>query len=116
MAKIFYDHLVRIEEIFIEFEKYDVQEEEKAEFTSLIDETVHERLLNLILLSLPGDFQEEFLTLFHQNPGNQEIIDYLKKQTIDIEEKIEKEAAKIKKEILADIKKSRKQDYQTISK
>lgn len=109
MAKIFYDHLIKIEEVTVELEGYELTIEEKEEFVSLIDETLHNHTLNVILSSLPQERHENFLSLFHQAPHRPELLDFLKKEVqIDIEEKIKEEAAKIKKELLAEIQKSKK--------
>ena len=109
MAKIFYDHLIKIEEVTVELEGYELTIEEKEEFITLIDETLHNHTLNIILSSLPQDRHENFLSLFHEAPYRPELLDMLKKEAQeDIEEKIKEEAAKIKKELLAEIKKSKK--------
>jgi len=109
MAKIFYDHLVQIEEVLIELDNYDLDNKEKEEFISLIDQTLNEQLLNTILSNLPSELHETFLSQFHQAPFRPELMDFLKKESkVDIEKTIKDEATKIKKEILADIKKSQK--------
>lgn len=109
MAKIFYDHLVEIEEVFIELDKFELTKEEKEEFVALIDETLHQQLLNVILSNLPTELQEMFLDQFYKAPYRPELLDFVKeKATIDIEKTIREEALKIKKEILADIKRSKK--------
>jgi hypothetical protein len=109
MSKIFYDHLIRIEEVIVELDGDSLEATEKEELISLIDDTFHHHTLNLILSQLPPEHHEKFLSRFHEAPHDPELLAFLK-ETIkdDVEELIRTEAAKIKKEILEDIKKSRR--------
>jgi len=109
MAKIFYDHLIKIEEVTVELDNYELTLEEREEFISLIDETLHNHTLNVILSHLPQQHHENFLSMFHKEPHKPELLDFLKKETlVDIEEKIRGEAEIVKKEILAEIKKAKR--------
>lgn len=108
MSKIFYDHLIKIEEVTIELDNYELTIEEKEEFISLIDETLHNHTLEVILTSIPKNLHEDFLSMFHQAPHKLELLYFLKKEAPDIEEKIKKNSEIIKKEILSQIKRSKK--------
>lgn len=112
MAKIFYDHLIKIDEITIELDKYELTIEEREEFVSIIDETFHHRVLAVILTYLPAEHHQNFLSMFHASPHRPELLDFLKKlSSADIEDKIKEEVIKIKKELLADIRKSKIKQY-----
>ncbi|MBI3559170.1 hypothetical protein HY085_02130 [Candidatus Gottesmanbacteria bacterium] len=100
MAKIFYDHLVLREEITVELDKYAVTTEEKEELVQLMDETLHHQILNTILTHLPKDQHQEFLEKFHQAPHDASLLEYIK----DFEQEIIKEAQKIKRDLLSEIK------------
>jgi hypothetical protein len=107
MAKLFYDHLVVREEIDIELDKFAIDAEEKAELIELIDQTLHHHVLNVIFNHLPKDKHPEFVKKLHGSPCDLELIDYLKIYAHpEIESKIRDQAAKIKKEIMGEIKKS----------
>ena len=109
MTKIFYDHLIKIEEITVELDNYELTVEERDEFISLVDETLHNHTLNIILSLLPKEFHEDFLSMLNQKPDSLELLDFLEKQTqVDVKEKISTEAKKVKQEILKDIKKARR--------
>lgn len=109
MSKIFYDHLVIREEIIQELDKYVLTVEEREELIRLADETLHHQVLNVILSHLPKEKHPEFLTKFHRSPGDETILEYLKVETsVDIEKEIREEAERVKKEILAEIKRSNK--------
>ena len=105
--KLFYDHLIVREEIEIELAK--VSSEEREELLRLIEEHLDHRILDVILTHLPKTKHENFLTKFHQAPHDKKLLDYLKKEIeADIEEKIRAEGEAVKKEILAEIKRAKK--------
>lgn len=104
-TKIFYDHLVEIEEITIEVNSYKIDKNEKNEILSLVDETFHHHTLRVILDHLPFPKHEEFLQKFYQSPFDLDLLDFLKKEIeVDIEEIIKTESKKIKQQILKEIK------------
>ena len=105
----FYDHLVLIEEITSELDVYDLPPEERAEIMGLIHHTTHQHILNVILNHLPRQHHENFLAKFQTTPHDPELLALLKKEIkTDIISEIRIQAARIKKELLAEIKKSRK--------
>ena len=106
MSKVFYDHLIFIEEITSELDSADP--EEREELVDLIDQTLHHHVLDLILTHLPQEQHQDFVTRLHTAPHDVTIIDYLKIHIPDIESKITTHAAKIKKHLLSDIRKSKK--------
>ena len=109
MSKIFYDHLVIIEEITSKLDRYNLDNLAKEELVMLIDETLHHEMMNLILSSLPEKHHEEFLSKLYRNPADESLLEYLKVHSgKDIEKLINEEAKKVKKEILMEIKRSRK--------
>lgn len=109
MKKIFYDTFISIEEISLEFQLNDIPDNEKEEYLSLIDETFHLHLLDVILDYLPKEFHEDFLKIFQEKPDDEKILPFLKEKTAkDIESILRSEADKVKKEIIKEIKKSKK--------
>ncbi|MAG59848.1 hypothetical protein CMO96_03625 [Candidatus Woesebacteria bacterium] len=109
MSKIFYDKYIVLAEVEVGLRKLDLEHEEKQELEHLIDEMVHHRVFDRILTHLPKDHHTEFLDRFHKAPYDAELIDYVDDR---IEESVEKhvkdEMEKLKKEILGDIKASKK--------
>lgn len=109
MAKIFYDHLVVVEEVTEKLEKYDLDAVSLQELVLLIGETLHQEILDLILTHLPDNLHEDFLARFYRDPGDAGLLDYLKTHTgKDIEKLIKLEAQKVKREILAEIKSAKR--------
>lgn len=108
MSKIWYDHLVLHEEITLELDRYEIDAEEKTELVNLVDQILHHHVLNVILSHLPQEHHSVFITGFHQNPGDHQLLDFVKSRVkVDIEAEIKKQADRIKTEILRDIQKSK---------
>ena len=108
MSHIFYDHLVNRHELTAEIDNYELEAEDRQELLDLIDETLHHHILNVILNHLPKDHHVEFMILLKTAPHDPQILEFIKpKITIDIESEIIIQAAKVKKEIVTEITKSR---------
>ncbi len=109
MSKIFYDHLVIREEVIAELDKHEVDSDSREELVRHIDAVLHHHVLDVILSHLPSEKHEKFLTAFHASPHDEKLLEYLKSEVEeDIEEKIKVEAEKVKKELLAEIKRAKK--------
>jgi hypothetical protein len=109
MAKIFYDHIVKFEEITEELGRYELDAVEIEEIVRIADETVHISVLDVILTHLPKAKHEEFLIKFHDKPHDVSLVNYLEKEAHpEIKKKIAEVAEKAKKEILGEIKKSKR--------
>lgn len=108
MTKIFYDHLIKIEEVCDELNNCEINIEERQELVTLIDETIDNKMLDAILDMLPEEFHETFLQQYHQSPYDEKLLSFLKEKVAGVEEKIQEKAKEIKKELLAEIKKSKK--------
>ena len=109
MLKIFYDHLVIREDVITALDAFSLDPREKEELVRLVDSHLHHHILNVILNHLPKDKHPEFMNLFIKTPHDRKLLDYLKTHiSIDIESQITTHAVKVKKEILEDIRKSRR--------
>lgn len=106
--KVFYDHLVIREEITEELDRYELTIDEREEIVRLVDETLHHHVLDVILTHLPKEKHQKFLAEFHKAPHDPKLLEDLKNDFSDIEEKISDEAKRIKKELLAEIKRTAK--------
>ncbi len=107
MSKIFYDHLIVIEEITTVLDGKSITAEARQEVLSYADQTLHHHVLDVILTHLPKEHHETFLTRFHQAPHDESLLTFLKEKiTVDIEKEILSEVQKVKKEIVALIEKT----------
>lgn len=109
MAKTFLDHLIIIDEVIAELDASGLPAAEREEILGLVHHTTHQHLLNVILNHLPREHHESFLTKFQSTPADPELLAFLKREIkADIESEIRIQAARIKAEILSEIKKARK--------
>src|SRR3989304_4293940 len=80
MSKLFFDHLVSLEDLEKEIKKVATSKEEKEELWGLVDEIMHHKVMGCILNKLPRDNHEEFLEMFHKHPHDEDLIDYLQEK------------------------------------
>jgi hypothetical protein len=106
MSKLFYDHLIYLEEVEVEIKKTASSKEEREELWGLVDEIVTHKVLGKVLDKLPRAHHEEFLTLFHKCPHDQiTIFGYLKSKVGEsIEKELQKELKSVSSEILQELK------------
>ena len=105
MSKIFYDHLIILNDVDRLIKDATDVEEERHELLHLIDELIHHRVFGCILGHLPREHHEEFLDSFHQTPHDEALIEFINEKTEQkIEEVIQKEMETLKEEILETIR------------
>ena len=105
MSKLFYDHLIILEEVEAEIKNAAETEEDRHELWQLVDEIVHSKVLESILDKLPSQHHEEFLDKFHKAPYAEGIIDFLKEKIGEnIEKIIRAEIGDLAFEILQEIR------------
>lgn len=101
MSSIFYDHLIIIEEVVIVFDRYNISKKDQKKLISLMDQTLHTNILEVILTHLPKKQHEDFLNMFIQNPNDPRLFDIIKKQgNKNIVKKILNRANKVKKDMI----------------
>jgi hypothetical protein len=104
MTKLFYDHLIIIEEVVALFEQHGIGTAERRQLLSLIDTTMHQEILTTILTLLPRKHHEEFLIRFHAAPHDASLLVYLKdRSVVDVEKEILKAANNVKKTLIKEI-------------
>lgn len=105
MSKLFFDHLIVLEDLEKEIKAVSQSQEEKEELWSLVDEIVHHKTLGCILDKLPQKNHQEFMEKFHKAPHDESLMEYLKdKVGQNIEELIKAEIGSLAFEILQEIK------------
>jgi len=104
MAKLFFDHLVNLEELEKEINSVARTPEEKLELWQIVDEMIHHKVFDCILENLDKEHHEEFMDHVHVRPHDHNIFDFLKdKIKDDIEETIRQRVSDLASEILLDI-------------
>ena len=97
MSKLFFDHLLSLDQLDREIKKIAKTQEEREELWLLVDEIIHHKVLGCILDKLPQTHHEEFLEMFHKSPQDEEFLfGYLR-------EKIDKNIEEILRQELGDI-------------
>ncbi len=109
MSKLFYDHLILLDELFVEIDTLDLTLQEKQQAKKAVDDLVQHRVITFILDMLPHQHHEEFLTQFHAFPHHIKNLTYLEERTrLDICNEITLLGKHIKSEVRQDIKKHKK--------
>ena len=102
MSILFYDHLVNKGGVLLLIEKSNQPENHKGKMKQLVDDIVHQGLVEFILQKLHPHQHHTFLSRLESAPYDPELIDYLKEHaSTAIETELQAEADKL----LADIKK-----------
>jgi hypothetical protein len=105
MSKLFFDHLIKLDEVEEEIKKVAKTQEEKEELWQIVDEIIHHRVIGCILDKLPPKNHQEFLEKFHEAPYDLGLIEYLtQKIGENIEEIIRQEIGSLAYELLAEIR------------
>ena len=108
MTAHIFDNLTEVEEIITEVDIHYLDALDREELVDLIKKILHHHALDTVLTHLPADKHEQFLTQYHQDPANQELLTWLKQEIkTDVAVAIKDQTKKIKAEILAEIKKAR---------
>ncbi len=108
MSKLFFDHLIYLEEVEIEIKKTASSKEEQEELWKLVDSIVTHKVLGKVLDKLPRVHHEEFLELFHKYPHDEQVIfGYLKQKAgKSIEDDLKRDLADLGSDLLKEIKSS----------
>lgn len=105
MRKVFWDHLIKIDEIHIQIDSHGFTKDEKHNLLHIAYQTIDMRVMETILTHLPKEKHKQFLEYFAKEPHHPKLLDMLKKDIYDIEDKIQNVVKDIKKEIFKELNK-----------
>ena len=100
---VFYDHLINIHDLHIEFDRLDLPIPERNELMKLADSTVHHEVFDLIMIELADEHRSYFLEVFSTDPGDPELLQFITSHIPDAEGKIKSRADKVKEDLLAEV-------------
>ena len=100
MANLFWEPFVDIESIRIKIEEQGLKEKEKIKLLDLVHQTFHLRVLDLILSNLPKEKQPSFLDRYCQIPHSYKLLQSIKQDIADIEEKLKLLDQELRSEVL----------------
>jgi len=96
MSIIFYDHLTPRDKIIVIIKESKAPENQKGKALQLVDDILHQGLVDFILKQLPEKHQRPFLKRLHSMPYDPEILTMLKERVADdIEDRIREEADRL---------------------
>lgn len=109
MSKLFFDHLIVLEELEGKIDAVAKNQDERDELWAIVDELVHHRALGTVLDKLPNKYHQEFLEKFHQAPYDEGLMEYLKEKIGEnIEELLRQELGSLAYELLSDFSQAKK--------
>ena len=103
MKKQFYHELIDLDEVLRELNSLTMSAGEKEHLVTIIHSSVHTVILDIILSEVPKEDKHLFLEHVYTST-HRDIWKFLKKRTVNIEDKIQKAVKGLKKEFLEDIK------------
>ena len=104
MSKLFYDHLIVIEEIVAVLDEHKLSLKDRAKILELMDATLQHEILDVIFSYLPREKHEEFLEKFHGAPHDPTLMQFLKNNSaVNIELAILGRANKTKRKLLREL-------------
>ncbi len=104
MSLLFYDHLVNKAEIIVHIDKLPEPENHKGKLKQLVDDIIHQGLVEFILQKLHPHQHHTFLSRLEAAPYDPELINYLRDHiSPDFEKQLTDEAEKLIKLIKEDL-------------
>lgn len=104
MSKLFYDHLLELDDLKSEIDAITESQDEKEELWQLVDEIIHHRILHLILNNLDDKYHPEFIEFYHKCPHDETIVVFIEEKIGEnYEQLIKDEANLIASEILDEL-------------
>jgi Mg/Co/Ni transporter MgtE len=110
MSIIFYDHLVFKTDIHNHIDGLGEPDNQKSRAKQLVDDIIHQGVIEFILEKLPPKKHQTFLNILHERPYDPEIINYLKDHIspeieAEIADRVNKLIKVIKKDLVITTKK-----------
>ena len=107
MMKKFYTHLIEIDSLTVELDSIDLAEHEKLELARLVDDNIHNIVLDAIFSKLTDDDRRKFAQIAGSG-DHKKIWEFLKSKSDDIEQDIKKAANDFKKKLHEDLEEAKK--------
>ena len=105
MSILFYDHLVDKTEVLLFIDHLPEPENHKGKLRQLVDDIIHQGLIEYILQKLHPHQHHTFLTRLEAAPYDPELLGYLKDHiSLEFEQDLEKEAEKLVRLTQKDLK------------
>lgn len=104
----FYSHIIEIESVISALDELNLKDDHKSHLASLIDSTIHQTILDVILSKLSSDDKKAFLWRLRENPQDKKLLEFLNDKIDNVEEEIRQAVKEVKKELHKDIKQAQR--------
>lgn len=102
--KYFYSHLIEIESLTIRLEELNLSDSQRLHLTSLLDSTIHQTVLDIILSKLSPVDKVAFVERLRTDPEDHKMMDFLSARIENIEGEISRVIDELKQELHEDLK------------
>lgn len=106
MKKNFFDHLVEVDTLHIHIEELDLENHQKDEIKTLVNDSLYHAILDSILSELSEEDKKVFLSHL-VNDDHDKLWELLVGKIENVEDKIKNTAEAVKKELHEEIKTSK---------
>lgn len=104
----FYSHIIEIESVLVSLDELELSAEQKKQLAALVDSTIHQTILDVILSKLSEEDKRVFLNQLQQNPKDKKLMEFLGDKIANIEAEIKKAAKDLKNQLHEDLKEAKK--------
>lgn len=105
MTSVFYDHLINIHELHLEFDRLNIPVKDRNELMEMADSTVHHEVFDLVMVEIPSEHKTYFLELFSTDPGHPELFTFVSGKIPDFETKVKDRINMVKDELINEVRK-----------
>lgn len=102
MKQFFYYHLIDFSDLREKLQKQDLSKAEERDLLSIVEETLHYRIVSEVLTCLPEEDNEWFLQTYTVLPHKKNFLEQVKAKIEDIEDKIKNIAERVKEETIVE--------------
>ncbi|KKS13417.1 hypothetical protein A2617_03450 [Candidatus Daviesbacteria bacterium RIFOXYD1_FULL_41_10] len=105
--KYFYSHIIEIESVLVKLDEIDLSNDQKKHLAHLVDSTIHQTVLDLILSKLSKSDRRTLVAKMKENPEDKDLMKFVKEKVENIEEEIKNTVQDLKEELHMDIREAR---------
>lgn len=103
----FYSHLIKVEPVLLKLEQLELSQEQKLHLTSLVDSTVHQTVLDLVLVKLDTEDKERFISMLEQEIEMEMLWEFINTKVDNAKEQIYHTIDQLIREFIEDIEESK---------
>lgn len=105
MSSVFYDKLINIHDLHLEFDRLDLPITHRNELMQLVDSSVHHEVFDLIMVELPEEHRSYFLEVFSTDPADPALLEFLTAKVPGISDKITARANEVRESFAEEVRK-----------